>query len=83
VVKIWTFDTSRGSSRDCKEFLYSSLSLAAWQTIKALSQSFGYHTRHHFPGFPSNGRGETVSLWILDIERSHGLILTNLPNALS
>jgi hypothetical protein len=83
VVKVWTFGTGRGTFRDCKEFLYSSLSLAARQTIKALSQSFGHHMRHRFPGFPSNGRGETVSLWVLDIERSHGLISTTRPNALS
>jgi hypothetical protein len=82
VVKVWTFHTSRSTFRDCEEFLNSSLFLAPLKTLKALSQSFGHHMRDGFPGFPSDGRGETVSLWILDIERSHGLISTTLPNAL-
>jgi hypothetical protein len=82
VVKVWTLDTNRRTFRDCEEFLYSSLFLAPWQTLKALSQSFGHHLRHGFPGFPSDGRGETMSLWILDIERPHGLIFTTRPNAL-
>jgi hypothetical protein len=71
VVKIWTFDTGRRTFRDCKEFLYSSPSLAAWQTLKALSQSFGHHTRHSLSSFLSDGRSEPVSLWIFYIERSH------------
>jgi hypothetical protein len=74
MVKIGTFDISRSTFRDCTEFFDSSLSLAAWQTLKALSQSFGHHTRHGFPCFSSDGRGETVSLRIFDVERSHGFL---------
>ena len=69
---VWAFGIGRGPFRDRAEFLYTGLSLEAWQTLKAFSQSFSHHTGHGFSGFLSYRCRETVRLGILDIKRAHG-----------
>jgi hypothetical protein len=70
VVKIGMFHVSRGPFRDGAQFRHAGLSLTAGQTLKAFAQSFRHHTGHGFSSFLGYRCGETVRLWILDIQIS-------------
>jgi hypothetical protein len=72
MINVWAFDIGRGPFRDRAEFLYPGLSLEAWQTLKAFSQSFSHHMGHGFSGFLSYRCRETMRLRILDVKRPHG-----------